>query len=113
MSESVLHPRNFHILLALLDGPTHGYAIVKTVEEQSGGRYSLDPANLYRSLDRMSKDGLIEEVDPDFPEPDGRKRRYYTLTSLGRGVVAGEVERMRQVTAIASSKLASEAGGAG
>ena len=110
MSDAVLHPRNFHVLLALVGGPSHGYAVVKTVEEQSEGRYSLDPANLYRSLDRMVKEGLIEEVDPDFPEPAGRKRRYYALTDQGREAVTAEVERMRHLTAVAHSKLASEGG---
>ncbi len=67
----------FHILLALADGPSHGYAIGKDVEERSGGR--LDPATgaLYQALRRLADDRLINPVDG--PSEADSRRKYFEL----------------------------------
>ncbi len=88
-----LSVKDFHILYTLALGPLHGYALVKDVEERTGGAVTLDPANLYRRLHRFAHDGLIEEAKAPEGEDDGR-RRYYRLTEPGRRAVEAEVSRM-------------------
>jgi hypothetical protein len=56
-----LHPLEFRILLALLDGPSHGYRIVQEIEEAEG-RERIWPANLYRRMRNLLAKGLIEET---------------------------------------------------
>ena len=93
-----LPPRDFLILLALVDGPLHGYAIVKGIEADSEGSVRMDPANLYRALRRMERDGWVEEVEAVAAEGEGEeRRRSYGLTSNGRAVVIAETARMRRL----------------
>jgi DNA-binding PadR family transcriptional regulator len=88
----------YFILVALLDGPSHGYGIIKRAGEQSGGRVRLAVGTLYGALDRLAADGLIvvdrEEV------VDGRPRRYFRITRDGTEAVTREAERMRQAAQI-------------
>jgi DNA-binding PadR family transcriptional regulator len=82
----------FHILLALGEGPSHGYAIGKDVEEQSGGRLDPTTGALYQVLRRMADDGLVTPVSgPSDVDP---RRKYFALTKAGRKAAAQEVERM-------------------
>lgn len=90
------------VLLALGDGPLHGYAILKTVEQESEGKTRPGAGSLYAALDRMVADALIEESGPA-PDEDQR-RRYFGLTPLGRQVVRAEVHRLTQMVALASGK---------
>ena len=82
----------FHVLLALGEGPSHGYAIGKAVEEQSGGRLDPTTGALYQVLRRLSDEDLIAAV-PTPKETDPR-RRYFTLTSPGRRAAAAEAARL-------------------
>jgi DNA-binding PadR family transcriptional regulator len=96
-----LTPTVFDILLALVDGERHGYAIMQEV----GGR--LLPGTLYRALTRLLESGLVEasEQRPD-PELDDERRRYYRLTDLGRRVIEAEAQRLaEQVRAARAKKL--------
>ena len=81
-----------HIIVALAEGEKHGYAIMREVDELSGGAVGWDRARLYGSIKRMIDQGLIEETDerPD-PALDDQRRRYYRLTPLGTQV--GRAER--------------------
>ncbi len=83
-----LKPADFHILLTLLDGPLHGYGIMKEVERESGGEVRLEIGSLYRLLGRLLNDGLLEMGDGD-----GR-RQYYSLSRLGRKVLKAEAQRL-------------------
>jgi DNA-binding PadR family transcriptional regulator len=51
----------FHILIALGNGPAHGYAIGRDVEEQSGGRLDPSTGTLYQALHRL-KERLIASI---------------------------------------------------
>ena len=100
-----LTPAVYHILLALSDGEKHGYAIMKDVEAQTGGRVKMGPGTLYGSVKRMIAANLIEEAAerPD-PELDDERRRYYRLSGLGRRVVAAETQRLSQAVKVARQK---------
>ena len=57
----------FHILLALGDGPAHGYAVRSEVEERTAGRVKLWPATLYGSIRDMEEDvaALVSHLDAE------------------------------------------------
>jgi DNA-binding PadR family transcriptional regulator len=96
-----LHPRDFLILFVLVDGELHGYGLVKAIEEESEGDVRMDPANLYRSLRRLERDGLVVESEG---EGDVERRRCYGLTALGRRVVAAEAARVSRLVRRAHAK---------
>ena len=102
---------SLHILLALKDGGKHGYAIMREVEDESGGTVRMGPGTLYGSIKRLLADGLIEESDvrPD-PDLDDQRRRYYRLTGLGERVCTAEVERLRALIERASRGRVSRLG---
>lgn len=91
---TALAPRDLLILAVLADGPSHGYGIIKAVEERSEHDVLLDPANLYRSLRRMSGDGWIDEVAA--PSDDDR-RRTYRITPKGRTILRSEAQRLESL----------------
>jgi DNA-binding PadR family transcriptional regulator len=92
----------FHVLLALADGDTHGYALLDAVRQQSGGTVRLGTGTLYGILSRLLADGLI--VDLARRDPDDERRRFYRLTPLGRAVARAESERLARTVAVARAK---------
>jgi DNA-binding PadR family transcriptional regulator len=100
-----LTPAVYHILLALSDGEKHGYAIMKDVENQTGGLVKMGPGTLYGSIKRMLSSKLIEESgERADSELDDERRRYYRLSGIGRKVVAAETQRLSQAVKIARRK---------
>ena len=95
----------FHILLALAGEDRHGYAIMRQVEQQTGGRVRLGPGTLYRSLKTLLEARFIEELD-DRPDESGagERRRYYHLTSTGVKVARSEAERLADTLRVARAK---------
>lgn len=98
-----LSARDFHILFVLAGGAAHGYGLVKAIEAQTDGLIRLDPANLYRAIQRMVDDGLVEDAAPPTGGADER-RRYYRITELGRRVVSADAERMRSLARAAEAE---------
>jgi DNA-binding PadR family transcriptional regulator len=94
-----------HILLALADEDRHGYAIAQEVERVSHGAVLMGPGTLYGSIQRLVKDGLVEESRRRSRAGDDGRRRYYRLTALGRRVLAAESARLDELVAVARSKL--------
>ena len=102
-----LKPQDYQILFVLMDGERHGYGMVKEIDRQTGGQIRLEAGNLYRSVRRLIKQGLIAESDRrPAPDSDDERRRYYRISGFGRQVVAAETERMRAVVAAADARLA-------
>ena len=100
-----MREQTYYMLAALLEGPLHGYGIIKRVETLSDGRVRLAAGTLYGALDRLEEQG---EVQVDREETvEGRRRRYYKLTSRGEASVAAEVERMRAAIAVTGSRFPS------
>lgn len=89
-----LTPVAFDILLSLLEDEAHGYAIMRSVEERSGGSTSLHAGTLYRALSRLVDDGLIAELEEAPEEGADGRRRYYRITPAGREVAAAEARRL-------------------
>src|SRR5579863_10604476 len=101
-----LKPADFHILLALAQGPCHGYGIMKEVERQSNGDMRLEIGSLYRLLARMLESGLIEEADGD------ERRRYYRISRLGRRVLRAEAGRLAGLMKLVRARKLLPEGGA-
>ncbi len=107
-----LNPRDYLVLFSLTAEERHGYGIVKEVENHSAGSVRMDPSNLYRSLKRLINNGLVEESEPLSDENSDERRRFYSLTSLGRDVVSAEAHRLSRLTdAARASDLIPESGG--
>ncbi len=85
-----LSPAVFAILLSLAEGEKHGYQMMKDARSPEGGGVRLGPGTLYGSIDRMMRDGLVEETLTS----DDERRRYYRLTQLGQSVLAVELQRL-------------------
>lgn len=93
-----LRPDVFTILLTLLEGDAHGYAMMKAAERRSGRAGQLQPGALYRLLRQMLELGLVAEIDAaDAPESSDARRRYYRITGFGRAVAAAEGRRMAEL----------------
>lgn len=100
-----LSPAVLHILLALAGEDRHGYAIIKEIARQSGGRYKMGPGTLYDNLDKLLDHGLVEEQQRR-PEEDDPRRKYYRLTRLGKSVLRAEADRLDDVVKAARARLA-------
>jgi DNA-binding PadR family transcriptional regulator len=101
----MLTRHEFHVLLALLQGPRHGYGIMQDVETLTEGELRLGPGTLYTAIKRLVNAGLIEEC-----EADGDRRRCYRVTRKGRGAAAAEAEQLSAIVRAARKRglLASE-----
>ena len=96
-----LTPIAFDILLTLLDGEAHGYAIMQAVEARSAGRRSLHAGTLYRALSRLVDAALISELEEVPGESEDGRRRYYRVTRLGRRAAAEEARRLERRLGVA------------
>ena len=94
-----LTPAAFHVLLALADGPKHGYAILKDVTDRTEGEVRLSTGTLYGLIKRFLDDELIVELAP--AADDDERRRPYKLTPLGRDVAAAEAARLERLVGAA------------
>ena len=89
----------FHVLLALHDGPRHGYGLMQDVEELSSGQLQIGPGTLYTAIKRLRTAGLISETDAD-----ADRRRCYKLTRKGKAVVEEEARRMNELVRLAKKR---------
>ena len=77
----------YYVLLALMN-PSHGYQLMRDIEEVSHSRLKIGPGTLYGVLSRMEKDGLIKL---DAAE---RRRKVYRITSDGKAALRVEYKRL-------------------
>ncbi|HEX6164486.1 MAG TPA: PadR family transcriptional regulator [Vicinamibacterales bacterium] len=91
-----LKPKVLHILLALADGPRHGYSIMQEVAARSEGQVRIWPAAMYGALRELEEQDLIVESDKR-PSEDDERRRYFGLTPLGKRVLSAEVRRLEAI----------------
>ncbi len=98
-------PTFFYLMLTLVDGERHGYAMAQEVKARSDDAIRLGPGSLYWSLNRLADVGLIEEVlKAPSQEPKEDRRRYYRLTDPGRSVLRREAETLEKVVSFARAK---------
>jgi DNA-binding PadR family transcriptional regulator len=100
-----LPPATFHILMTLAAGDRHGYAILQDVAARTGGRMKLGAGTLYRSIQRMRDQGLIEESRRrPARDQDDERRRYYRLTRFGAAVARAESQRLGELVELARER---------
>jgi DNA-binding PadR family transcriptional regulator len=69
-------------LLGLLhDGPRHGYALKLRYDDLFGGERPVQPAQVYATLNRLERDGLVAELHVD--RDGGPDRRTLQVTPEG------------------------------
>ena len=87
------------LVLAILDeGESYGYAILKRIDELSGGELEWTDGMLYPLLHRLDRLGYVEAR---WESPlGGRRRRYYRITPTGRDALS---EQRRQWEVVAGA----------
>ena len=106
-----MKPEAFTVLLTLLDEPGHGYAILQAAKADPGSRGDLQPGSLYRLLARLLDADLVAELPAsEVPDDADTRRRYYSITALGRAAVEAESERMAALVDTARSRLVGAGG---
>jgi DNA-binding PadR family transcriptional regulator len=109
-----LREPTFFILLSLVPGMKHGYAILSDVEKLSQGKVNLSTGTLYEALARLLDQGLIERIREEKAEVDnnrgemihrGPARKAYGLTKVGHRIIEAEIQRMHSLIKIAQNRL--------
>jgi DNA-binding PadR family transcriptional regulator len=85
------------ILSSLADGPKHGYALTKDIEQFAGVR--LAPGTLYEALSRLESQGFIEAL------PSEDRRRPYQLTAAGAQALRTHLADQRKVADVGLRRL--------
>jgi DNA-binding PadR family transcriptional regulator len=99
-SQVPLTPAVFHILLALADGPLHGYAIMQAVEVSASSEPVMGPGTIYGSLQRLEEAGLVKELAARTDD----RRRMFALQPAGRRALSLEAERLSRLAALVREK---------
>ena len=82
------------VILALInEQPSHGYQIIKTLEERTGGVYAPSPGVVYPTLTLLEEQGLIEQSGSD-----GAKK-LFAITSDGKAALDAEAATVRAILA--------------
>jgi DNA-binding PadR family transcriptional regulator len=98
-----MSPIWFQILLTLADADRHGLGVMQDVLERTGGTMRLWPAMLYRNLQKLTHEGLIEEVAG--PEtPMAGSPRFFHITAAGRRACTAEARRLAAFVEVAREK---------
>ena len=85
------------ILSSLADGPKHGYALTKDIEQFASVR--LAPGTLYEALSRLESQGFIEAL------PSEDRRRPYQLTTAGAQALRAHLADQRRVADVGLRRL--------
>ena len=85
------------ILSSLADGPKHGYALTKDIEQFAGLR--LAPGTLYEALSRLEGQGFIEALESH------DRRRPYQLTAAGAAALREHLADQRRVAEVGLGRL--------
>jgi DNA-binding PadR family transcriptional regulator len=72
-------------LLAILDqGPCYGYQLRAEFDRRTGSTWPLNVGQIYSTLDRLERDGLVAKGDPD-----DQGHVFYEITDAGSAAVEG------------------------
>ena len=84
------------VLAILAEGESYGYAILKRVRALSGGELEWADGMLYPLLHRLGRLGYVTTEWRTSPE--GRRRKYYSITDEGRAALADQQRQWVTVT---------------
>lgn len=94
----------FHLLLALADEERHGYAIMRDIDERTGGLVKVGPGMLYGSIKWLLEEHLIEEAPRRSAKKEDERRKYYRLTADGLTVIKTEASRLEAAVGLARAR---------
>jgi DNA-binding PadR family transcriptional regulator len=100
-----LAPHVLEILLALAQGPAHGYALIRRIGEQSDGAIELSTSSLYAALAKMAQAGLVADAGRVNEGSGGPPRRTFRITALGRRAARLEAVRLRRAVELTVERL--------
>jgi len=95
----MIKPIALHILLALSDRESHGYALMQAIRKQSGGQLPVQTASFYRHLGILMDDGLVAEAARRPAGDDARRGAYYRITARGRETLVTEKQQLADLLA--------------
>ena len=95
----------FWILAVLAGGRRHGYQIMREAALSSEGLVALKPTTLYAALERLERDGSIQQDGEEIV--DGRVRRYYRITEDGKHLLGAETTVLERSARTARANLGS------
>jgi PadR family transcriptional regulator PadR len=98
MSDSGRSRASFLVLLALRDGPRHGYDIASWLHERSGGVFTLSFGALYPVLHKLEQDGVLKAEWQAVGQPGVKRKKVYSLTARGRRALETEQARFAALT---------------
>lgn len=98
-----LRPPSYFTLAALIDGPLHGYAIMRRTSELSDGSVHVSTGTLYSIIERALAEGMVVAGDPYVVA--GRERRDYALTMAGRVLLQEESDRLARAAQTVRAQL--------
>ena len=87
-----LTPVVFYVLLALDDGPAHGYSVMRAVAGTAAGEPPMGPSTVYGTLQRLSQRGLVS-----VSQAQGSQRKRYALTPAGHRALWSESARIARL----------------
>lgn len=79
------------VMQLLASGEMYGYEIVELLATRSKGVFELGQSTLYPMLYNLEAKSWVKSVEKK--GPNGRKRRYYQLTSKGKKKLASDREQ--------------------
>ena len=96
---TMLKPVALHILIALAERESHGYALMQAIRERTNGEVSVQTASFYRHLGKLMDDGLVAEAATRPAGDDPRRGAYYRISPRGRQALSAEKERLTGLVA--------------
>jgi len=89
-----------------MGGDNYGYEINKSIQQRTGGKYELKEATLYTAFRRLEQAGCISSYWGD--EQTGARRRYYSITDLGRSTYADLIGEWKTAKAMIDKLIETE-----
>jgi DNA-binding PadR family transcriptional regulator len=97
-----LSQRRVLVLTSLADGPKHGYALIKDIEQFAG--VTLGPGTLYGALARLEDAGLVKAL------PAQKRRHPYEITVAGSAALTDRLRRDEKITRIGLARMGVQPG---
>jgi transcriptional regulator len=88
------------LLSVLRDAPAHGYEVITTLKQRSGGVLELPEGTIYPALHRLEKSG---HVSSSWQVREGRRRCIYKLTAPGLRALKHEIDEWREFSSSVES----------
>jgi DNA-binding PadR family transcriptional regulator len=93
--------RGMLVLTSLADGPKHGYALIKDIEQFAA--VTLGPGTLYGTLARLEGAGFVKAL------PAQKRRHPYEITVQGTAALTDQLRRDEMITRVGLARVGVQA----